>query len=150
MARKIFTDESLATLVSEIKAYINNAIASADEVYVGTTEPTDPNIQVWINPAEEWTGTVQSQDRLVNVSLPKSGWKGTTNPWSQTVTISGLTTSSKLDLSPTAQQIVSLQEQEITLMMSNENGVAVAYAIGGKPATDMNMQVLISEVVVAS
>ena len=150
MARKIFTDESLATLVSEIKAYIDNAVANADEVYVGTTEPTDPNIQVWINPAEEWTGTVQSQNRLVNVSLPKAGWTGTTNPWSQTVTISGLTSSSRLDLSPTAHQIVSLQEQEITLMISNEDGVAVAYAIGGKPATDMNMQVLISEVVVAS
>ena len=150
MAQKIFTDESLATFVSEIKAYIDKSVANADEVYVGTTEPTDPNIQVWINPAEDWTGTVQSQDRLVNVSLPKAGWSGTTNPWSQTVAISGLTAASRLDLSPTARQIVSLQEQEITLMISNEDGVAVAYAIGGKPATDMNMQVLISEVVVAS
>lgn len=149
MARKIFTDESLATLVSEIKAYVDNAVANADEVYVGTTEPTDPNIQVWINPAEEWTGTVQSQNRLVNVSLPKAGWSGTTNPWRQVVEISGITAASRLDLSPTAHQIVSLQEQEITLMISNEDGVPVAYAIGGKPANDMNMQVLISEVVVA-
>ena len=119
-------------------------------VYVGSTEPTDPNIKVWINTAEEATDTMQNQNRLVTISLPSAGWTGNTNPWKQTVNISGITKSSKIDLNPTAQQIVALQNEEITLMISNENGVAVAYAIGGIPTTDMQMQVIISEVVVAS
>lgn len=136
-----FEDEAIRNLIN----------GKTDErIYIGDTEPTNENVLVWINTAEEWSGTMIAQDRLVTVSMPASGWAGSTNPWSQTLTISGITTSSKLDLNPTAQQIVALQNEEITLMISNEDGVAVAYAIGGIPSTDMHMQVIISEVVVES
>lgn len=136
-----FEDEAIRNLIN----------GKTDErIYIGDTEPTNENVLVWINTSEEWSGTMLAQDRLVTVSMPASGWTGSTNPWSQTLTISGITASSKLDLNPTAHQIVALQNEEITLMISNENGVAVAYAIGGKPSADMHMQVLISEVVVES
>lgn len=136
-----FEDEAIRNLIN----------GKTDErIYIGDTEPTNENVLVWINTSEEWSGTMIAQDRLVTVSMPASGWTGSTNPWSQPLTINGITTSSKLDLNPTAHQIVALQNEEITLMISNEDGVAVAYAIGGKPSIDMHMQVLISEVVVAS
>lgn len=36
-----------------VVALVGDATANADEVYVGETEPTNENIQVWVNTAED-------------------------------------------------------------------------------------------------
>ena len=61
--------------------------------------------------------------------------------------MNGITANSKIDLQPTAVQIVELQDSEITLMLQNDDGVVTAWAIGNKPTKDYTMQVLITEVV---
>ena len=115
-------------------------------IYIGDTEPTDTNIRIWINTSEEGSGVTPLLPRIATVTLPASGWTGSANPYSQVVTVNGVTVNSKLDLQPTAQQIVSLQNEDIALMAENNAGTVTFYALGGKPTTDYTMQVLLTEV----
>ena len=86
--------------------------------------------------------------KLTSITTPASGWQGSSNPYYQVVACNGVNVNSKLDLQPTPTQIVELQDAEISLMATNTNGVVTVYAIGGKPTSDMTMDVLITEVVV--
>lgn len=86
--------------------------------------------------------------KSATITLPAANWTGDANPWSQVVTINGVTANSKVDLQPTAVQIVELQNNDIALMAENDDGVITVYAIGSKPTVDYTMQVLITEVVV--
>jgi hypothetical protein len=125
----------------------NSAYDLADSiVYVGPTAPTDPNVKVWINTSEEGTGVVPVLPRVATITLAANKWSGSAEPYSQQVTIATATTASKIDLQPTAQQIVSLQNAEISLMIENNGGVFTCYALGNKPTIDYTMQVLIQEV----
>ena len=85
--------------------------------------------------------------KTTTVTLSASGWSGSSNPWSQVVNINGVTANSKVDLQPTASQIVELQNADIMLMVENDNGTTTVYAIGGKPTKAYTMQALITEVV---
>ena len=62
------------------------------------------------------------------------------------VNISGVTSTSKIDLQPTAAQLAELQDAEITLIAENNNGVITIYALNSKPTKDYIMQVLITEI----
>lgn len=115
-------------------------------VYVGPTQPTDPNIKVWINTAEEGTGVVPVLPRVSTITLPTASWAGSASPYSQTVSINTVTSATKIDLQPTVAQIVDLQNADIALMAENIDGVVTIYSFGGKPSSDMTMQVLLTEV----
>lgn len=84
--------------------------------------------------------------KMTTVSLLSESWVGANSLFSQTVVINGITSSSKIDLQPTFIQLLELQDAEITLMITNDNGIATAYAMNNKPTKDYEMQVLITEV----
>lgn len=84
--------------------------------------------------------------KLTTITMPATGWQGSSNPYSQVVICNGVNVNSKLDLQPTPAQIVELQDSEISLMLTNNQGTVTAWAIGGKPTSDMTMHVLITEV----
>ena len=84
--------------------------------------------------------------KMTTISLLSENWAGTNSPFNQTVSITGITSNSKIDLQPTPEQIVELQDADIILMISNNNSIATAYAFGTKPTKDYEMQVLITEV----
>ena len=86
--------------------------------------------------------------KLTSITMPAASWSGSSNPYSQVVTCNGVNVNSKLDLQPTPAQIVELQDAEISLMATNNNGVVTAWAIGNKPTSDYTMDVLITELVV--
>lgn len=86
--------------------------------------------------------------KLTSITMPASSWSGSSNPYSQVVACNGVNVNSKLDLQPTPAQIVELQDAEISLMATNNNGVVTVWAIGNKPTSDYTMDVLITEVVV--
>lgn len=123
-----------------------DAIEAASIVYVGPTEPTDPNIKVWINTAEEGTGVIPILPRVATITLPQANWVGSASPYYQTVSINTVTSSTKIDLQPTVAQITSLQDADIALMTENTDGVVKVYSFGGKPSADMTMQALLTEV----
>ena len=135
---------ALQNLVGDKK--VSEQIAAAQLVYVGPTMPTDPNIKVWINTSEEGTGVIPVLPRISTISLLASAWTGSNEPYSQVVNIATVTASSKIDLQPSAQQIVDLQNSETSLMIGNDGGVVTCYAIGKKPTVNYTMQVLIQEV----
>ena len=135
---------NLGNLVGDKK--VSDQIAAAQLVYVGPTKPTDPNIKVWINTAEEGTGIVPVMPRISTISLPKASWTGSASPYYQTVTINTVTAATKIELNPTVAQIVSLQNDDIALMAENNNGAVKVYSFGGKPSGDITMQVTLMEV----
>lgn len=117
-----------------------------DVIYVGPDEPTDPDIKVWINTAEEGAGVVPVLPRMATITLTAANWGGSSAPYSQTVEIATVTTASKIDLQPTVSQIVELQNEDIALMAENTDGIVTIYSFGGKPSADITMQVLLTEV----
>lgn len=86
--------------------------------------------------------------KLTSITMLATNWSGSSNPYSQVVACNGVNVNSKLDLQPTPAQIVELQDAEISLMATNNNGVVTVWAIGNKPTSDYTMDVLITEVVV--
>ena len=143
---------SLATILSNndleipTSSAVLSAIEAATEVYVGPTQPTDPNIKVWINTSEEGTGVVPVLPRVSTITLPKASWSGSSAPYYQTVSINTVTSATKIELNPTVAQIVSLQNDDIALMAANDGGIGKVYSFGGKPSSDMTMQVTLTEV----
>ena len=149
--------KSAYDLANTAKTNAANAQAKADQaysladlasnqIYVGPDKPTDENVKVWINTAEEGTGVIPVLPRIANVELAAGAWVGSSEPYSQQVNISTVTASSKVDLQPTAHQIVSLQNSETSLMIENNGGTLICYAIGNKPTVNYTMQVLVQEV----
>lgn len=84
--------------------------------------------------------------KMTMVSISAANWTGDTAPYSQVITVNGVTANSKVDLQPTAAQILELQEADIMLMAENDNGTVTIYALGGIPTSDYTMQALITEV----
>ena len=125
---------------------VSEQIAAANIIYVGPTEPTDSNIQVWINTSEEGTGVIPLLPRVSTITLAAASWGGNSAPYSQVVNINTVTSVTKVDLQPTPSQISMLQDEEIGLMASNNNGIITVYAFGAKPSVDMTMQVMLQEV----
>lgn len=136
--------DTVSTLVGDTA--VSEQIASAQRIYVGPTEPTDPNIQVWINTSEEGVGVVPLLPRIATITLSANAWSGSATPYSQPVTIATVTSATKIDLQPTVAQVTSLQQNDIALMAQNANGVVTVYAFGDKPSADMTMQVQLTEV----
>ena len=102
----------------------------------------------WVDVSEQVRACIQSfMPKSTTISLPAANWTGSANPYSQVVTVNGATANSKIDLQPTALQIVELQNTDIALMADNNNGVITVYALGGKPKVNYTMQALITEVV---
>lgn len=103
-------------------------------------------VEVW--GATNSSSGVANAPKLTKVLMLASAWTGNNNPYSQSVVINGVNANSKLDLQPTPEQIVSLQDSEISLMLTNDNGTVIAWAIGNKPTKDYVMDVLITEVTI--
>lgn len=87
-----------------------------------------------------------SAPRSTYIDLLADAWLGSSQPYSQVVSISGINANDKIDLLPTAQQILSLQNEDVSLVAENNNGILTIYSMGGKPSIDFNMQILITAV----
>lgn len=84
--------------------------------------------------------------RQTAVSIPAARWTGSSEPYSQVVTVNTATPNTKVDLQPTASQILDMQNKDISLVAENNNGVVTVYAFGRKPTVDYTMQALLTEV----
>lgn len=81
--------------------------------------------------------------KRASVILPTASWSNL----SQTVTISGITVNSKVDIQMDATSLgVLIDSGTSAIWMENSNGTITAKCIGDKPNADMTVQVTITEV----
>ena len=85
--------------------------------------------------------------RLKELTLPTANWKGAISPYSQIVSLEGISRNSKIDLLPDYQQLEKFRQQELAFLAENNEGVVTVYAIGDKPLEDITFQVTITEVI---
>lgn len=84
--------------------------------------------------------------RIANVTLLASAWKGTASPYSQVVTVAGVTENTQVDLTPSVTQLVIFHQKDLAFVTENDDGVVTVYAIGDKPANDYTIQATLTEV----
>lgn len=85
---------------------------------------------------------------IATIDLLASGWVGNASPYSQKVTIAGITANTQVDLTPSVEQLVMFHEKDLALVAENDNGIVTVYAIGDKPTNDYTMQVTLTEVTI--
>lgn len=81
-----------------------------------------------------------------SVVLLADSWVGEESPYSQVVSIDGVTASSMVDLQLDADQVSVFREKDVTFMAENNLGVVTVYCIGQKPVHDYQIQVTVTEV----
>ena len=86
--------------------------------------------------------------RLSEITLNGNKWQGNASPYSQIVTIDGITENSQVDLTPSVEQLAIFYDKSLAFVAENEDGVVTVYAIGQKPENDYTIQVTITEVIV--
>ena len=85
--------------------------------------------------------------KTVTINLIASAWvEEGDNQFSQIVSIADVTSYSKVDLQPTAEQLAIFHEKDIAFVTENVGGVVTIYCIGQKPANDYTIQATITEV----
>ena len=86
--------------------------------------------------------------KKASVTLTAAGWTGDASPYAQTITLSGITVNSKVDIQMDATVLgVILDSGTSALWIENNNGTLTAKAMGEKPNADMAVQVMITEII---
>ena len=89
---------------------------------------------------------LQTITKKTTVTL-STNWTGDASPYTQSVTISGITANSKVDLQPDATAITQMADDgTVALYIANDNGTLTAYAVGEKPTAELTIQATVSEV----
>ena len=84
--------------------------------------------------------------RAVEVSLAADGWKGAGSPYSQAVTVPGITAASRVDLQPGAELLEQMRLAGMGLAAENDGGQVTVYAFGGCPKENVTVQATVTEV----
>ena len=80
------------------------------------------------------------------LSIPTASWTGS-GPYTQTVTITGITVNSKVDIQMDATALgVLIDSGTSAIWIENNNGTLTAKAMGEKPNANLSVQVTITEV----
>lgn len=87
-----------------------------------------------------------SASKIGEVTIYANKWVGDASPYSQIVAVSGATTNSQVDLTPSVEQLSVFYNKDLAFVTENDNGVVTVYAIGQKPENDYTIQVTITEV----
>lgn len=136
--------EELLTAYAALHTYKEHATVSTDAgAYMELEYVMDA--KAYIDGLEKGGG---SPSRLANITLLASKWTGKDSPYSQVVSIAGITPYSKVDLLPSVEQLAVFHNKDVAFVTENEGGVVTVYAIGEKPLNDYTMQASITEVTV--
>ena len=83
---------------------------------------------------------------LGSITLVAGGWSGS-GPYAQTAALAGLPAAALVNLQPTAEQLMLLQQQGVTVLTAaNQDGVLTVYALGAAPQDELTLQVTVTPV----
>ena len=143
-------------LITQFNAFVEEVNAKVDNFIAETTQDQEvfetalrQEFQDFIDLVELKLETATGggvSARIANVNLPASGWEGAASPYSQVVTIPGVTVNSQVDLTPSVEQLSIFHEKDLAFVAENENGTVTVYAVGQKPENSYTIQVTITEV----
>ena len=85
--------------------------------------------------------------RIASIKLYGDKWEGSASPYSQAVTVPGVTENSKIDLSLDVEQAEIFYQKDVAFVVENDDGMVTVYCIGQKPTNDYTLQATITEVV---
>lgn len=156
-------DKSNPHGVTKEQVYLGNVDNVKQAPYTHVTDKSNPHgvtkAQVGLgnvdNTSDENKPVSAAQQNAINackvkktgVTLTAAGWEGTASPYTQTVTLSGITVNSKVDIQMDATSLgVLIDSGTSAIWMENSNGTITAKCIGDKPNADMTVQVTITEV----
>ena len=84
--------------------------------------------------------------KYTTISVPNTGWSGS-GPWTRTISITGGTASSMVDIQSSEAVINTMIESGTTaLFIKNDSGVFTLVAMGDIPNAAITLQVSITEV----
>ena len=84
--------------------------------------------------------------KYTSLTIPTTGWSGS-GPWTRTVSITGGTASSMVDIQSSEAVINTMIESGTTaLFIKNDSGVFTLVAMGAIPNAAITLQVSITEV----
>lgn len=85
--------------------------------------------------------------KKASLSLTAASWAGSASPYTQSVTIDGITVNSKVDIQMDATALgVLIDSGTSAIWIENNNGTLTAKALGEKPNANLSVQVTITEV----
>ena len=126
-----------------IKAWIDGSVQNI-EVEDINSGVQNPSIEDRLLAIEQ----THSPEIVRSVTLLADAWQGEASPYSQVVTIDGVTQYSKIDIQPDAEQLSIFYEKDVAFLAENEDGVVTVLCIGQKPINDYTVQVTMTEVIV--
>ena len=84
--------------------------------------------------------------KYTSLTIPTASWTGS-DPYTQTVIISGSTANTKVDIQPSEELYNQLVADNVGyLAIKNVNGTLIAVAKGGKPSVNLTVQVTYNNV----
>lgn len=89
---------------------------------------------------------INASPKVQNVVMSEASWEGS-GPYTQVLNLSGITPNSKIDMQADAGTISAIVSGEFSVTIKNDNGVVTAYAVGKKPALDLTLQLIATEVI---
>ena len=84
--------------------------------------------------------------RIVDIKLFAENWVGESSPYSQVVEIDGISANSKVDLTPSVEQLEIFKEKDLAFVTENFDGIVTVYVVGQKPVYDYTIQAVITGV----
>ena len=121
-----------------------------DKGDTGETGPTgpkgDPGETGPQGPKGDKGDTGDAGVTLGSITLVAGGWSGS-GPYAQTAALAGLPAAALVNLQPTAEQLMLLQQQGVTVLTAaNQDGVLTVYALGAAPQDELTLQVTVTPV----
>ena len=115
------------------------AAATSEHASAHASDGADP-----ITPASIGAAPIST---ITEVTLTAASWAGSASPYTQSVTITGITVNSKVDIQMDATALgVLIDSGTSAIWIENNNGTLTAKALGEKPNANLSVQVTITEV----